>query len=358
MEGSCPTARPLSPPGSGEPARGDPRLPVIILTGFLGAGKTTCLNGFLRAPDAAHTAVLVNEFGEIDIDGAAISAGISSGSRVIALPNGCICCAVQDDLKAALLELAERRRVDPPALSRCIIETTGLADPGPIIRAIAHDPQLRQMARVVQTLAVAAADRILDQIARFPEPGRQLAIADRIFVSKVDLVTAIRRDAVMEKIKALNPLADVSEAISGKVDPEHLFKPPPTAAAELLDDRPSKAEHHHAHSVRTFSIRLGQSLDPDRFRDVMSFLIMRHAENLLRIKGLVRFAGDQRLRLISGVHDVFSSADACGAVLEHDASGAIVFIGTDLPEERIRADILSCYCGERLGEERLPASRH
>ena len=118
-----------------------------------------------------------------------------------------------------------------------------------------------------------------------------------------------------------------------------------------VDPHRSSHEHDHAQSIRSFSVELKRAVDPDRFRDVMSFLIMRHAENLLRIKGLVRFDGQQGLRLVNGVHDVFSSSNTCNIELPNSAQGAIVFIGIDLPEDVIRTDILSCYSREALAPQ-------
>lgn len=320
------------------------RLPLTILTGFLGAGKTTCLNGFLRSPQAAETAVLVNEFGAIDVDGAVLSSSLSNGSTLVALPNGCVCCAVQDDLAEALVALAERRRSGPSLIARCIVETTGLADPAAIIRGVGHDPRLRRSVFVDQTVTVCAADRVLDQLARFPEVPRQIGVADRIVLSKADLVSEDRQKAVIEKLIAINPVADVRIAIRAAMDPQHPLGPPSRVHVPLVApiERPADIPHDHSPSVRTFAVGIGKPLDPDRFRDVLSFLILRHAENLLRIKGVVRFTGDDRPRLLNGVHDVFTSQTTAGAGPAPHAGGTIVFIGIDLPEAAIRSDLRAC----------------
>ncbi|MEO1919409.1 MAG: GTP-binding protein, partial [Paracoccaceae bacterium] len=165
------------------------RMPVTILTGFLGSGKTTCLNSFLRSPLAANTAVLINEFGEIDIDGAVLSASLADGSKMVTLPNGCVCCAVQEDLVDALLVLANRSTDPVEKIGRCIIETTGLANPGAIISGAGHDPRLIATILIDQTITVCAADRLQDQLVRFEEVGRQLGIADRVIVTKTDRIS-------------------------------------------------------------------------------------------------------------------------------------------------------------------------
>ncbi|MBA3325841.1 MAG: GTP-binding protein [Rhodobacteraceae bacterium] len=318
------------------PAATDRRLPVTLLTGFLGAGKTTCLNAFMQSPEAADTAVLVNEFGAIDVDGAVLSARLGIGSRVITLPNGCVCCAVQENLAEALLALTERRL---GSVARCIVETTGLADPGAILRGVGHDARLRRTAVVDRIVTVCAADRIGDQLDRFAEPQRQIGLADRIVVSKADLATGAQRAAALGRIGAINPLADIRVAVLGGADPGALFGEDGLGLHRLTA---TTAAHHHSHAVRSFAVRTGGPLDPDRFRDVMSFLIMRHAESLLRIKGVVRIAGDAEPRLVNGVHDVFASEPIAEAAAPQGEGGFLVFIGVDLPEAAIRADLASC----------------
>ena len=322
----------------------DTKLPVTILTGFLGSGKTTCLNTFLHSSDAADTAVLINEFGEIDVDGAVLSADLADGSKLLTLPNGCICCAVQEDLAEALLALVTRAKNPEENIRRCIVETTGLADPGSIIRGIGHDPRLNAATMVAQTVTVCAADRLLEQLDRFEEVGRQVGIADCIVISKSDLVSPEAQSSVREAVAAINPLARVEAVAYGEIDPARIFGPVKGADYTLPEVPADKEGHHHHHTsaVETFTVRLDGPLEPGLFRDVMSFMIMRHAENLLRIKGLVLFSGEDQPRLLNGVHDVFSSEVTGPDTLAADQTGSIVFIGIDLPESVIRADLKSC----------------
>jgi len=317
-------------------------MPVTLLTGFLGSGKTTCLNLFLRSPQASGIAVLVNEFGEIDIDGAVLSANLGDKSKLLTLPNGCICCAVQEDLAQALVALDARRQEEGAGLQRCIIETTGLADPGAILRGIGHDPGLKKIVHVDQTVTVCAADRLPEQLVRFAEVPRQIGIADRIVITKFDLVSETRRTQVKRAIADINPLAEIQVATHGAIAPENLFGPTKPDTGPPVQSGPAGEHHLHNATVRSFTVRLAAPLDPDRFRDVLSFLIMRHAENLLRIKGIARFSGEMAPRLLNGVHDVFSSQPANAATLATGDAGAIVFIGEGLPEDAIRADLKSC----------------
>lgn len=330
------------PPVKGRAESSSQRLPVTILTGFLGAGKTTCLNTFLRSPQASETAVLVNEFGEIDIDGAVLSASLADESKLLTLPNGCVCCEVQEDLVEALVVIAARQWEAGGRISRCIVETTGLADPGAIIRGVGHDPRLKKATTVDHTVTVCAADRLLDQLLRFEEVPRQIGIADRIIITKSDLVSDDKRRAIDKAIAQINPLAEIQVATNGAIEPQHLFGPRLSAAAPIVPGELASHHHHHNSSIHTFAVRLGKPLDPARFRDVLSFLIMRHAENLLRLKGIIRLSGEMTPRLLNGVHDVFSSEPVSDTTLDRNSAGSIVFIGENLPEDTIRADLKSC----------------
>ena len=183
-------------------------LSVTLLTGFLGAGKTTILNKYLASAAGAGTAVLVNEFGDVDVDGTIIGA-TSGGGQMVSLPNGCVCCEMQDDLSAALLELEARRDADG-GISRCIIETSGLADPGSILRTVGRDPRLKSGFKVAQTICVAAAPSILDQVTRFVEAAEQIALADRIVISKSDLVADDVVNEINSVLSSRNPLAELA----------------------------------------------------------------------------------------------------------------------------------------------------
>lgn len=319
-------------PVSCKPQQTEAPLPLTILTGFLGAGKTTILNKFLKTEAGRGSAVLVNEFGEIDVDGAVLNASMDGGGKLLSLPNGCICCEVQEDLASALVTLAGQRRED--GIVRGVIETTGLADPGAILRGVAHDPRLRSTVKTAQTICVASAPKILEQTERFAEAAEQITLADRIIVSKTDLMPKDEVSRIADELSAGNPLAHITSAAPGE-DPSAYFVPPPVHAGP-----PPAGPHRHTHGIKTFSAPLPFPLDPDLFRDVLSYWIMRHAENLLRVKGAVRFAGESKPQLVNIVHDVCRIEPLDNA--DPDAVSALVFIGLNLPDEEIRADLARC----------------
>ena len=337
-------------------------LSVTLLTGFLGAGKTTILNKYLASAAGAGTAVLVNEFGDVDVDGTIIGA-TSGGGQMVSLPNGCVCCEMQDDLSAALLELEARRDADG-GISRCIIETSGLADPGSILRTVGRDPRLKSGFKVAQTICVAAAPSILDQATRFVEAAEQIALADRIAISKSDLVADDVVNEINSVLSSRNPLAELA-IMDIEAGVEALFMPSPKPGlarheSHLDDgcahDHQHGYDHHHSHhqghdhghdhdhshdhthGIASFSIQLDSPLDQDVFRDVLSFWIMRHSEALLRVKGFLSFAEEAETQLVNIVHDVCSIEPLGG-----EARGSfLVFIGIGLPENEIRRDLERC----------------
>ena len=333
--------------------------PMTLLTGFLGAGKTTLLNKYLKSPAGAGTAVLVNEFGDVDVDGAILGT-MSGGTQMLSLPNGCVCCEVQDDLAAALVDLIARR--DKDGIERCIVETSGLADPGSILRTVARDPRLKSDIKVAQTICVAAAPAIRSQANRFVEAAEQIALADRIAVSKSDLETNDQMSEIYTTLASRNPLAEIV-VMSDEDEIDAVFLPPKKTPSiphshthtyehthHLSHDHDHSHDHHHSHDhdhdhdhdhthgISSFSIEIGTPLDQDVFRDILSFWIMRHSEDLLRVKGILCFAGEPLPQLTNIVHDICSIEPLPGA----PDKSFLVFIGINLPEDEIRRDLGRC----------------
>lgn len=306
------------------------RFELIVLTGFLGAGKTTVLNEWLSSGQAEDVAILVNEFGAVDVDGPVLDATLGTGNRVMSLPNGCICCEVQEDLVDALIALS-----DGSLARKGILETTGLADPGAVLRGVAHDPRLKTRINAVATICVAGSNTIKKQLAEFVEARAQLALADRIVLSKIDLLDDSEVDALASEITTLNPLAEIKRYQQGHIE-EGMFDPINTG--QVIPEH----THQHSHGINTFSVHLPRPLNHDLFRDTLSFWIMRHAEKLLRMKGIVMFDGESESQLLNAVHDVFTSGVATASTVANGTGGTLVFITSGLSENELRTDLEKC----------------
>lgn len=324
-------------------------LPLVILTGFLGAGKTTCLNAVLRAPDATGVVVLVNEFGAVDVDSMLLPEASRAGAMV-GLANGCICCTIQEDLVTALTELLRFREASPERARIAVLETTGLADPGAILRGIARSPGLRDRVRVARIVTVCDTPRLAEQRSRFIEAERQIGMAETILMNKLDGLAAAERDAQAAALRAANPLAEIRPIAPDALDPAVLLGPwadaparrQPQARSVFARTAPPEARAAHA-AAESFTVQLAAPLDADRLRDALSFLVLRHAERLLRCKGVIRIAGEARPVLLQGVQDMVRTSRAPdSASLPEGDHGAIVFIGLGLPEAAIRADLARC----------------
>ena len=318
------------------------RIYLTVLTGFLGAGKTTILNRYLESPFGEGTAVLVNEFGDVDVDSAIIGAA-SEGGKMMSLPNGCVCCEMQDDLSSTLIELAERHNSEGD-ISRCIIETSGLAVPSSILRTIGRNPLLKAEFEVAQTICVASAPAIIDQANKYIEAAEQIAISDKIVISKLDLIADDMFDRIKVMLRERNPMAEIMvTGIDASVD--ELFMPPQNLCHPIeqviVDDGhvcDHQHEHNHTHGIDSFSIRIDEPLDQNLFYDVLTFWIMRHSDSLLRVKGFLSFVEEPKPHLVNIVHDVCNIEP-----LERDAQGSyLVFIGIGLPETEIRKDLETC----------------
>ncbi len=220
-------------------------LPTVLITGFLGSGKTTLLNGLLRHPGMADTAVIINEFGEVGLDHLLIETAFEDA---VLLKSGCICCTVRGDLVDTMGSLADRRaKGEIPPFSRVAIETTGLADPAPILHTIMGEASLKDRYRVDRVIATVDAANALDTLERHYEAAKQAAIADRLVLTKTDLVSGDMRDAVLARLHALNPLATVAIVVNGAVDPDVLFAPDPPEAALRRERHAAAHAHGHAH---------------------------------------------------------------------------------------------------------------
>ena len=282
-----------------------------LLTGFLGAGKTSLLKRLLRQPDLADTAVLINEFGEVGLDHLLIE---EVDEDVVLLKSGCVCCTIRGDLKDALARLYGRReRGEVPPFRSVAIETTGLADPAPIVATLMADPMLRHHFRLGNIVTVVDAVAGAENLDRYSECLRQAAAADRLVISKVDLAPPEQAAALRAQLRRLNPAATIVEASEASeisaVLLTHDIHDEAARAGELRSWL-ATAEHEHEHDaadpnrhgdVRAFMLTASEPLDWVRFGLWLSMLLNRHGTSLLRLKGLVAIDGQAAPVLIQGV---------------------------------------------------------
>ena len=322
--------------------------PVTVLTGFLGAGKTTLLNHLLRQPALARTAVLVNEFGEIGLDHLLVE---KLDDSTVLLNAGCLCCTVRGDLARVLREMLPRARRDE--ISRIVIETTGLADPVPILATLMSDPVAASAYRLDGIVTVIDAVNGAAHLDTQEEAVRQVAVADRLIISKADLADTA---ALRVRLAALNPGAPVAEAVGGVVDPGFvlgagLFDPRSKIpdVAGWLNAAAFQAHEHHHHdpnrhdaAIRAFCVTLDQPLDWPAMAMWLEMLVAARGENLLRVKGILNLKGHDRPVAIHAVRHVMHPPAKLAAWPEGDpGTSRLVFITRDLPrsviEEGLRA---------------------
>lgn len=347
-----------------------PVVPVSILTGFLGAGKTTLLNRLLRDPDLADTAVIINEFGDVSIDHLLVEA---SSDGVIELSDGCLCCTVRGELVDTLADLMDRMqtgRIKP--LKRVVIETTGLADPAPVLQSVLGNPVIAQNFRLDGVITVVDAVNGLQTIANHVEALKQVAVADRLVISKTKLANDAERDALLERLRGLNPRAPIIDGDADEAGRAELFAcglyDASTKVADVgrwLQDEAHADhgdhdhdhhghDHHHHHDVtrhgsdiRSFSIVHGRPIEPMALEMFIDLLRSAHGEKLLRMKAIVSMADNpERPLVLHGVQTVFHAPERLAAWPDPaDRRTRMVLITKGLEEGFVR-DLFDAFTGK------------
>jgi G3E family GTPase len=303
-----------------------PLIPVSVVTGFLGSGKTTLLNRLLREPELADTLVIVNEWGEIGLDHLLIE---RIEGDVLLLSSGCLCCSLRGDLVDALRDLTARRDAGRiPPFDRIIIETTGLADPAPVLHAIAADVEIAARYRVAGVLTLVDAVNGVATLQNIGESIRQVAIADRLAIAKSDLLDAAERparlEALIQRLRALNPAAAIVDVAAGEFLAADLIALDSYPAAGQIATR---APAGHSPSIGAYALRLSESVRAAAFASFLDLLRAMLGPRLLRIKGLVALAEHPAEPLvIHGVQHIFHPPLRLKAWPDADRATRIVLV--------------------------------
>lgn len=310
------------------------RIPVHVFTGFLGAGKTTFLNDLLKDEAFARTAIIVNEFGETGLDHLFMTA---REDAVIELSNGCLCCTIRGELADTLAELPHA------GIDRVIVETTGLADPVPVLQAIIADPRVSARFEAASLITLVDALNAPLQLDEHREAVRQVALADLLLISKLDLAPAqdraARRDAIAARLRALNAVAPILERDEAPLSPA-LLDPLRLRAAALLPSVQPHDHHHdhhrnhdvsrHGEHIRSIVLKSEKPM-PRRALDAFcELLASAHSAHLLRLKGLVSVEGQEGPLIVHGIHGLFHEPEQRRAWPDGDRTTRIVVILRDM----------------------------
>jgi G3E family GTPase len=318
-------------------------IPVNILTGFLGSGKTTLLQHLLRAPGMERTVVLINEFGEIGLDHLLVERVDES---LVLLQNGCICCSIRDDLSGALRSLFSRReRAEIPAFDRIVIETTGLADPAPILYTLAAEPVVRhhfQLANVITTVDALNAGL---HLSRNPEGLKQVAAADRLVITKTDLAQPGEAASVRATLERLNPSAEIVDVcdatrdVEGLLAPRHFNAASRSSAFRAVDSHNMRELNRHSADVTSLSLALDEPLDWTAFGIWLSMLLNRHGNDVLRVKGILNVQGSAAPVFINAVQHIVHPPQHLERWPTDDRRSRIVFIVRGIDPQRLRRSL-------------------
>jgi len=339
-------------------------IPATILTGFLGSGKTTLLKRVLTEAHGQRIAVIENEFGEENIDNEILVQ--APGEQIIQLNNGCVCCTIREDLRSTLSDLAAKKRSGEIDFERVVIETTGLADPGPVAQTFFMDDEVAETYLLDSILTLVDAKHAAQQLDTRQEARRQVGFADQIFISKSDLVDADTLDELKHRLKHMNPRAPQQAVHFGEVPIASVFDlkgfnlnakleiDPEFLAAEEHEhhhhdhdhehgehcDHPH--HHHHDDDVKSFVFRSNRAFNPAKLEDFLGSIVQVYGPRLLRYKGLLFMKGTDRKVVFQGVHQMMGSdlGPVWGAGEKKNSK--LVFIGIDLPRDIFLQGLEQC----------------
>jgi len=345
-------------------------IPATILTGFLGSGKTTLLKRVLTEAHGQKIAVIENEFGEENIDNEILVQ--DAKEQIIQLNNGCVCCTIREDLRTTLSDLAEKKRKGELDFERVVIETTGLADPGPVAQTFFMDDEIAETYLLDSILTLVDAKHADQQLDTRQEARRQIGFADQIFISKTDLVDDETVEALIHRVKHMNPRAPQTKVHFGEVPLKDVFDLKGFNLNAKLDIDPDflKADehdhdhhdhdhdhdhdhehgehcdhpHHHAHDddVKSFVFRADKAFDAGKLEDFLGAIVQVYGPKMLRYKGVLHMKGADRKVIFQGVHQLMGSDLGPKWAPGEKKVSKIVFIGIDLPRDILKQGLEQC----------------
>jgi G3E family GTPase len=347
-------------------------IPTTILTGFLGAGKTTLLNRILREEHGMKIAVIENEFGQENIDNEILVQ--ESREQIVEMNNGCICCTVRGDLIVGLSDLAKRRAAGEIDFDRVVIETTGLANPGPVAQTFFIDEEVGANYMLDAVVTVVDARHAMQQLDEHEEAQRQVGFADKILLSKTDLVDAAAVDALTARLKRINPRAPISRSDFGKapltevldlrgfnlnekleIDPDFLAEDEHDHDHEhcdhdhehghVHDEHCGHHDHHHAHhtdDIAAFVFKSERPFDPAKLDEFLGGLVDVYGPRMLRYKGVLLMQGAERKVVFQGVHQLMGSDLGAKWGENETRASKMVFIGKNLPKDIFITGLEQC----------------
>ncbi len=343
-------------------------IPATILTGFLGSGKTTLLKRVLTEAHGQKIAVIENEFGDENIDNEILVQ--DSSEQIIQLNNGCVCCTIREDLRTTLSDLAEKKRKGELDFERVVIETTGLADPGPVAQTFFMDDEIAETYLLDSILTLVDAKHADQQLDERQEARRQIGFADQIFISKTDLVDGATVDALIHRVKHMNPRAPQTKVHFGEVPLKDVFDLRGFNLNAKLDIDPEfltvdehdhhdhdhghdhdhehgehcDHPHHHAHDddVKSFVFRSDKAFNPAKLEDFLGAIVQVYGPKMLRYKGVLNMKGSERKVIFQGVHQLMGSDLGPKWVPGEKKNSKMVFIGIDLPKDVFLQGLEQC----------------
>jgi G3E family GTPase len=313
--------------------------PVTVVTGYLGSGKTTLLNRILTESHGKRYAVIVNEFGEVGIDNDLI---VNADEEIFEMNNGCICCTVRGDLIRILGGLMRRKA----AMDGILVETTGLADPAPVAQTFLVDEDVRRRTKLDAIVTVVDAKHLLGEIDRAPEAQEQLGFADIVLLNKTDLVADHEVAAVEARIRRINPYATLHHTQRCGVDLDKVLGRDAFDLDRILEIEPGflteAHDHEHDDAISSLSLTADQPLDPARFSTWIQDVTQELGLDILRMKGIVAMKGEDRRFVFQGVHMLIEGGRQRPWKADEKRESRLVFIGRDLPKERLTREFDAC----------------